>query len=261
MKPLISVNITTYNRSRLLERCIKSVQQQSYLEIEINIVDDFSSDNTIEVVKEMQKYDQRINLFRHSKNKGNAHARNTALFNCKGKYIAFLDDDDEWIDDKKLAKQKDIFENSNDEKLAIVCTSVKRVQDGMPDNVEINERPSCIIKSSLNGGIIHNSTALVRSDIAKISGGFDIFVKRGIDSEFFRRLIVKLKYNVHFMSDITCKYNEGSPGRLTKSSYFHFVSNVWNLLKYIKHYLIYPECLLIRLKKVVISTRFIFNLY
>ena len=174
----------------------------------------------------MQKYDQRINLFRHSKNKGNAHARNTALFNCKGKYIAFLDDDDEWIDDKKLAKQKDIFENSNDEKLAIVCTSVKRVQDGMPDNVEINERPSCIIKSSLNGGIIHNSTALVRSDIAKISGGFDIFVKRGIDSEFFRRLIVKLKYNVHFMSDITCKYNEGSPGRLTKSSYFHFVSNV-----------------------------------
>ena len=57
----------------------KSVQKQSYEEIEINIVDDFSSDNTIDVVKRMQKLDQRINLFCHSKNKGNAHARNTAL--------------------------------------------------------------------------------------------------------------------------------------------------------------------------------------
>ena len=43
-------------------------------------------------------------------------------------------------DDEKLTKQKDIFENSNDEKLAIVCTSIKRVQDGMPDNVEIKRK-------------------------------------------------------------------------------------------------------------------------
>ena len=259
MKPLISVNITTYNRSHLLERCVISVQQQSYLEIEINIVDDFSTDNTIDVVKRMQKNDQRINLLCHSKNKGNAHARNTALFFSKGKYIAFLDDDDEWIDDEKLAKQIEVFQNSKDEKLAIVCTSITRVQDSRDDNIEISERPSCITKASLNGGIIHNSTALVHSDIAKKSGGFDIFVRRGIDSEFFRRLIVKYKYNVYFMSDVTCKYNESSPGRLTKLSYCHFISNLWNLVKYIKYYLIYPKCLVIRLKKLVISTRFFLN--
>jgi glycosyltransferase involved in cell wall biosynthesis len=259
MKPLISVNITTYNRSCLLERCIKSVQKQSYEEIEINIVDDFSSDNTIDVVQRMQNHDQRINLLCHSKNKGNAHARNTALANSNGKYIAFLDDDDEWIDDEKLTKQKDILENSTDERLAIVCTSITRVQENRNNIVEINKRPNCITKASLNGGIIHNSTALVRTDIAKKSGGFDIFVKRGIDSEFFRRLIVKYKYNVYFMSDITCKYNESSPSRLSKSSYYHFISNIWNLIKYIKYYFIYPHCLIKRLKKVVISTRFILN--
>ena len=95
---LVSVNITTFNRSDNLIRCIDSVLKQDYQNIEIIIVDDCSTDNTYDVVKNYQRKDRRIKYFRHQKNKGNAHARNTAFEKCNGVYVAFLDDDDEWIE-------------------------------------------------------------------------------------------------------------------------------------------------------------------
>ena len=94
MNKLVSVNITTFNRAHLLPRCLDSILTQSYKNLEIIIVDDCSTDYTEEVVKKYQAKDSRIKYFKHEKNMGNAHARNTALKNCSGFYVAFMDDDD-----------------------------------------------------------------------------------------------------------------------------------------------------------------------
>jgi glycosyltransferase involved in cell wall biosynthesis len=100
--PLVTVVICTFKRAHLVTRAIKSVQEQSYKNIEIVVVDDASPDNTREVVSRLD--DPRIRYIRHETNKGLPAGRNTGIRAAKGKYIAFLDDDDEWLPDK-IARQ------------------------------------------------------------------------------------------------------------------------------------------------------------
>ena len=93
--PKVTVVITTYNRAGLLPRAIKSVLAQTYTDYEVIIVDDCSSDNTQDVIAGFD--DPRIRSFRHERNRGQSVTRNTGIFNAKGQYIAFLDDDDEYL--------------------------------------------------------------------------------------------------------------------------------------------------------------------
>lgn len=214
---LVSVNVTTYNRSSLLKRSIESIQRQTYKNLEIIIVDDCSEDDTEEIVKFYQEQDNRIVYLRHNKNMGNAHARNTALKNCHGHYVAFMDDDDEWIDDDKIFKQVNIFKENQNANLGIICSGIVR-KTPVKEIVEQAKEPKDIIAKVLQGGLIHNSTAMVLKDIMLRVNGFDESVPRGVDSEFFRRLIVQYQYQVFFMNEITCKYYEDSPNRMTSSS-------------------------------------------
>ncbi len=107
MNPTVSVIIPTYNRANLVSRAIKSVLNQTYQDFEIIVVDDCSEDNTEEIVKSFN--DSRIRYIKHKKNKGGSAARNTGIKRARGKYIAFLDDDDEWLP-SKLEKQIMLFE-------------------------------------------------------------------------------------------------------------------------------------------------------
>jgi glycosyltransferase involved in cell wall biosynthesis len=93
--PLFSVIIPTHNRAYLLTRAIQSVLNQTFSNFELLVVDDLSSDNTKAVVKSFA--DPRIVYIARSKNGGAAASRNTAIRKSRGRYIAFLDDDDEYL--------------------------------------------------------------------------------------------------------------------------------------------------------------------
>ena len=121
--PVVSVNITTYNRNEELKRALDSILNQNYTKYEIVIVDDCSKDNTKETVTHYQKKHDRIVYVRHNNNRGLSAARNTGWKNSVGKYIALMDDDDEWCDENKLAKQVKILEENED--VALVCSSVR----------------------------------------------------------------------------------------------------------------------------------------
>lgn len=100
MNSLISICVTTYNRKKLLPVTIKSILEQTYKNFEIIIVDDYSTDGTEKLVEnEILPLDNRIRYIRHDKNKGLSFGRNTAIFNAKGKYFTFVDDDDTWNTD------------------------------------------------------------------------------------------------------------------------------------------------------------------
>jgi len=105
--PSVSVIIPTYNRARLVSRAIQSVLNQTYQNLELIVIDDASTDNTEEVVKDFK--DNRIRYICHDENKGGATARNTGIKTAKGKYIAFLDSDDEWLSEK-LEKQFNLLQ-------------------------------------------------------------------------------------------------------------------------------------------------------
>lgn len=112
MEPLVSIISPTYNDEDTIENTINSVLNQSYKNWEMIIVDDCSRDNTGYIVKQKAKEDERIKYIKLDKNSGASVARNVALKNAKGKYIAFLDCDDLWLEDK-LKKQVNFMEENN----------------------------------------------------------------------------------------------------------------------------------------------------
>ncbi len=91
--PLVTVITPTHNRAYMLGNAIESVLSQTYPYFEYIIVDDASTDDTSDKVKEYS--DKRIRYIRHDINKGPSAARNTALDMAKGEWITYLDDDDE----------------------------------------------------------------------------------------------------------------------------------------------------------------------
>src|SRR5215831_17207605 len=105
----VSVIIPTYNRAGFLRTAIISVLNQTFQDFEIIVVDDASTDNTPEVVTHFG--DKRIKYIHNDINKGDAGTRNVGVVNSNCTYIAFLDDDDEWLPNK-LQMQIDMLEDA-----------------------------------------------------------------------------------------------------------------------------------------------------
>lgn len=117
-KPKITVVIPTYNRAELLLRAVMSVLSQTFQDFELIIVDDGSTDDTDRIVKKMKREDSRI-LYIKQENQGASVARNSGIKEARGKYIAFIDSDDEWLPNK-LEKQIEIFNESSVPNLGFV---------------------------------------------------------------------------------------------------------------------------------------------
>lgn len=105
MMPNISVIIPTYNRGVFIKKTIESVLTQTYKDYEVIVVDDGSTDDTWERVKQ---FDDSVRYI-YQKNKGPSAARNTGILNAKGTYIAFCDSDDRFLP-HKLQKQMDYIQ-------------------------------------------------------------------------------------------------------------------------------------------------------
>ncbi|WP_264552858.1 glycosyltransferase family 2 protein [Flavobacterium sp. N2038] len=104
MSDLVSILTPTFNAEKYIRATIESVQNQSYQNWEMILIDDASTDKTVKIIKEFAQGDDRIKLFKLEKNCGNGFARNAALEKATGKYIAYLDADDIWFPEK-LEKQ------------------------------------------------------------------------------------------------------------------------------------------------------------
>ena len=100
MSVLVSIITPCYNAAKYVAQCIASVQKQTYSNWEMLIVDDSSTDHSVEVIKTFQKNDGRIKLIQLDTNSGAALSRNKAIENAQGDYMAFLDADDMWLPNK-----------------------------------------------------------------------------------------------------------------------------------------------------------------
>lgn len=113
---IVSIVMPTCNRAEMLDRAIKSVLEQSFEFWELIVVDDISTDNTEEMMKNYEKLDSRIKYFRIpvDNRPGISKYLNFGIENSKGKYIARLDDDDYWIFKDKLKYQVEFLDNKHD---------------------------------------------------------------------------------------------------------------------------------------------------
>jgi len=101
MTPKVSILVPVYNVSNFIERCVHSLFQQTFDDIEYVFVNDCTPDNSIEklqkVIEQYPNRKERIKIIHHEQNRGSAAARNTAIDNSSGKYIQYIDSDD-WIE-------------------------------------------------------------------------------------------------------------------------------------------------------------------
>ena len=130
---MVSVVMPTFNCEKYIAQTIESVLSQTYTDFEILVIDDCSSDNTVDLVKKIS--DPRIKLFVNDVNKGTAFSRNLAISESKGEYIAFLDGDDLWEPTK--LEQQISFMKKND--ISFSYTQYDEInEDGTPRNIVIS---------------------------------------------------------------------------------------------------------------------------
>lgn len=138
-KELISIITPVYNCEKLLPKTIESVLNQTYSNWEMLLVDDCTPDSSADLIKEYIKKDSRIKYFKLDKNSGAAIARNVALKESKGRFIAYLDADDLWRPEKLEKQVKYMLENN----YAFTCTDYEKInEDGKSLNkiIKIPER-------------------------------------------------------------------------------------------------------------------------
>lgn len=183
----VSVVIPTYNRAHLLHRSIQSVLNQTYNRFELLIVDDCSTDNTEEVVKAFD--DSRIKYIRCETNGGAAAARNRGILEAKYDWIAFLDSDDVWREEK-LEKQIASVDGTAG---LIYCTFKRHPADGSKETLmPSEERPAdrrngIVFGELLLGNFVGMPTIMVHKSVLNDAGTFNSTLRCYEDYEFFLR--------------------------------------------------------------------------
>lgn len=195
IKDLVSVVIPTHNREKLLCRALESALKQTYRNIEVIVVSDGSEDNTDDVMKTyMSQYDG-LKYIAYSPARGGNYARNTGIKSAKGEYVAFLDDDDEWHEDKI---QKQIEMIVNDPELGLICTAMNSIDDAsgrcsvFTPNAQRDSSVG-ILKSNLIGS---TTTVLVRHELLDAVDYFDENLKAMQDYDLWIRLCQITKVGV-----------------------------------------------------------------
>ncbi len=190
---LVSVIIPTYNRAHTISRAIDSVLNQTYKNIELIIVDDASIDNTIEIIKNIN--DKRIISIIHDKNKGISAARNTGIRLSKGKYVAFLDSDDEW-DAQMLLETINNIENR---KIDIVFSYGEIIMNNY--NIIIGRQEWInkvskeeFLKRFYSGNLIYTQGIVIKKSKIFESGLFDETFDSVNDHELWIRLLPLCNY-------------------------------------------------------------------
>ena len=211
----VSVIIPTHNRSKLLKRSINSVLQQTYTNLECIVVDDASTDNTVEIIESIN--DNRLVYLSHKTNRHASASRNTGIKHINGQLVAFLDDDDEWLP-ANLEKQVQLLLNLPKKVGMVYCWMDYYNQAGdIMKEVHPNLSGS-IFKETLDKQPIGNSsTLLLRRVVIDDIGVFDELLPRGNDGDFIRR--VCQTYEVDFVPEVLVKIHVGHEyDRITEDS-------------------------------------------
>jgi glycosyltransferase involved in cell wall biosynthesis len=199
--PLVSVVIPVYNGGAFLERAIASVSAQTYSSIEIVIVDDGSTDNSLAVISACSTRAPLRVLCQQ--NGGVALARHNAVFASTGAFIAFLDQDDWWREDK-IAKQIEVFQS--DSSLALVHTKSAYYDESArafvpPINVSAApyEMAGHCYERLLMANPISNSTVMIRRPAFDAVGGFDLSIGGNTVADYALWLRLARQYTFAFV--------------------------------------------------------------
>lgn len=161
-RPLISVITPAYNAERFIEDAINSVLRQTYTHWEMIIVDDCSTDRTREIIKLYLRKDTRIKLIELKNNSGPAVARNVAFEHARGRYLAFLDADDQWMPEK-LEKQLNFMQ---ERQIAFSFTKYIKIKENNTETHSVVHIPDYVTyKQLLKHNVIGCLTVMLDTEM------------------------------------------------------------------------------------------------
>ena len=199
-KPLVSVIITTCNGSDTVERAIKSVLNQDYSNIEIIVVDDngIDSDEHKKTKKIVESF-ENIKYISHKVRKNGSAARNSGAHEAKGELLSFLDDDDEFLNNKISLQVKKFGEATQNTGL-VYCSFIDEDQNGNKKTFKADKKGRIVLYSLLDKVKVATSLFIVRKQVFDELNGFDESFRRHQDWEFVARLTDK--YEVDFVPEV-----------------------------------------------------------
>jgi glycosyltransferase involved in cell wall biosynthesis len=203
MEPLVTVFIPVYNSEKYIKQCLDSVVNQTYRNLEILIIDDGSTDNSINIIKEF--YDDRIRILQNKGNKGLPYTRNKGLREAQGKYFATLDSDDIAIK-TRIEKQVSYLEKNND--IDVLTSNYQVFSSYIKKNIINNKEPDETKIYLMFGCHICNSTSMIRLQSVKkygISYNLNCFIAQ--DYELWTQFSKHGK--IDHLSEILVKYRMG----------------------------------------------------
>lgn len=195
-KPLVSIIIPTYKRDTLLEKAIQSAINQTYTNIEIIVVDDNNPNSEYRkktgLIIEKYKKNSMIKYIKLNKNSGGCVARNTGMYEAKGQYINFLDDDDIMHSNKIEEQVKKML--VSDKKLAVVGCYARIINEyGFVKRLEKEDIKGDVFVYQLGKNICTTSIALIDRDVCIESGGFEK-IESSQEHLFFIKIFRKNPY-------------------------------------------------------------------
>ena len=219
-EPLVSIITPVYYADRFLSDTIKSVQNQTYKNWEILLIDDCSKDNSAQIIKEFQKYDNRIKYIKLKKNSGASVSRNEGIRNAKGRFIAFVDSDDIWKPEKLEIQIKYMLK----ENLGFTFTSYRYMKENGELTNKIAKAPSKInYNGLLKNTIIGCSTVVIDREIVDY---FEMpLVRRGQDTATWLQILRKEKYAYGIEQDLV---NYRLVGESLSSNKIIALKRTWN---------------------------------
>lgn len=185
MSNSISVVIPVYNASKTIVRALDGVFSQSLLPQEVILINDGSTDNSVEVIKN-SKYQDRV-LVKTIPNGGPSNARNTGISMATGDWIAFLDADDEWINTDKLERQLHVVRQHQNAVLVDTFAKIYWNRNFVEEAKVFktgNESNRFLFSNAVNA----TSSVLARKSAINEVGGFDINIRFGEDRLLWAQL-------------------------------------------------------------------------
>lgn len=227
MNPLISVVMSTYNREGMIKESVDSILNQTFSDFEFIIIDDNSTDNTFEIIKEYK--DDRIKLFRNEKNSGCTFNYHNAQNIAKGKYIAHIDDDDISLP-LRFEKQFEYMEEYPN--IALLGSFIETFGENVrPSWVFYTDPLKLDFSMNFYNPLCHSSIMYRKSFVEDIGINYDISKKCAQDYDFYKQ-IIKCGGKLANLPNILVRYRMHS-NRLTdiKNTQDIQIQNAENIIK------------------------------
>lgn len=214
-KPVISVIIPAYQAGPYLKQAADSVFMQTCKEpVELLVIDDCSTDDTSQVVREIQETYRCVRYLRQESRQGVAAARNRGLKEAKGEYVAFLDADDWWSKDKLELQMACIARTK-----AVLCYTGRELvnPDGSPTGKVVHAPKQVTYQELLHTNVIPCGSVVMRTDIAR---EFQ-FLHDEYHEDYLLWLRTLRKYGAAYGVDVPalkCRLSEGGKSRNKRKS-------------------------------------------